>query len=352
MTASTPKWMNLDPPVLALDDGRKHVLTNDEVNAINAALATGRPLLVRGEPGCGKSQLARAAAKKLERPFLRFVVDVQTESRDFLYDVDALGRLARARGGVDSGKGVEELEEERFTRPGPLWWALNWNSGVERWGLNPSAREDASTQICERYAAPPKWTPKEGVVLLVDEIDKGDPSVPNGLLAALGDGWFEAPGGEEIRRAPEQAAPLIVITTNAERTLPAAFLRRCLVLHLSLPKEREALVQFLAARGEAQVEGLREFDFALSDDKDPYVEIAERVAAARARVEARNLQPPGVAEYVDLLSAIKGLLKNRDQVRLPVGQSEVLTGRQLTVRAILDQLERYHLDKHPEHLLG
>lgn len=354
MKTSIKKWMSLDPKVLALDDNnRQHVFTAQEVNAVNAALATGRPLLVLGEPGCGKSQLARAAAKRLARPFIRMAVDAQTESRDLLYEVDALSRLGRAHGGVRSEQDAKDLEEARFTRPGPLWWALNWEEALTYQEKNGLVRASLEKSAKKRCMAPETWAPTDGLVLLLDEIDKGDPSVPNGLLAVLGDGWFDVPGDKEIRQSLSQAPPLIVITTNGERTLPAAFLRRCLVLQMGLPKATEPLVKFLAERGRAQVPGLQDFGVELLGEECPYVQVAKRLVDARKQIEQRHLSPPGLAEYIDLLVAVENLLEHRDQVQVPTGdEGKVLSGDQIKLGPVLEQLERYALLKHPEDMLG
>jgi hypothetical protein len=117
-----------------------HVFDANSIDAVNAALAARRPLLVRGEPGTGKSQLARAVAEYLGRPLITHVVDSRTEARDLLWEFDAVARLAEAQlqgalgrpGPVDEKALRAELAPERFVRPGALWWALNWESGTSR----------------------------------------------------------------------------------------------------------------------------------------------------------------------------------------------------------------------------
>ncbi len=199
-----------------------HVFDETSVDAINSALAAQRPLLVRGEPGAGKSQLARAAASALGRAFVSFTVDARTESRDLLYTIDTVGRLAEARV-VAHRKDADKLDldahlsERRFAKPGPLWWVFDWTGAkVQAKGWEPPQPKGSS--------------PDRGAVLLIDEIDKADSSVPNGLLEALGQGEFTTPWGDTIAAAKGAVSPLVVITTNEERSLPDAFIRRCLVL--------------------------------------------------------------------------------------------------------------------------
>ncbi|MEM7244515.1 MAG: MoxR family ATPase [Acidobacteriota bacterium] len=291
-----------------------HVFDRASVDAVNSALAAGRPLLLRGEPGTGKSQLARAAAQVLGRPFLASVMDSQVEARDLLWTFDAVTRLADAQVcSVDDGSPRELLEPKKYIHPGPIWWALDWKS----------AGDQAQLAGAPSPEVPEGCSEANGMVLLLDEIDKADSSVPNGLLQALGERSFSVRDGRTIR-ATAGVAPLIVLTTNEERALPAAFLRRCLVLHLALPKASAELVRFLAERGQQHF---------------PRCSKAVREAAAELLVEDRDVDqqrgliPPGQAEYLDLL--------------------RVLTSRAKTKTAqlaLLKRVARFALRKHPEEL--
>jgi MoxR-like ATPase len=290
-----------------------HVIEEDSVLAINAALATGRPLLVRGEPGTGKSQLARAAAEALGRAFVPHVVDARTETRDLLWTVDAVARLAKAqimgalRDVADIEKSIDVL---RFTHPGPLWWAFDW----------ASAREQAGLCGAQEPATPEGWVLEHGAVVLVDEIDKADASVPNGLLDALGHGRFDVPGREAVT-VNAVLSPLVVITTNEERALPDAFLRRCFVLHLGLPDDPVRLRQTLTARGRAH--------FPVCADS-VLVRAAELLANDRDALRLQDLAPPGLAEYIDLVRAVT------EQRREEVEQL-----------GLLDRIAKFALQKHP-----
>ncbi len=191
-----------------------HLFDEREVRALNAALAAGRPLLVRGEPGIGKSQLARAAAKMLKRTFIQQVVDSQTESRDLLWRLDSLGRLAEAQlAGALRDKSVEDARAdfaiEKFVVPGPLWWGFDWPSAERQ--AAASARARVRTDVPERGA---EADPDNGSVVLIDEIDKAEAEVPNGLLEALGSGRIAPPGCGVVNA--KEPAPLVVITTNEE----------------------------------------------------------------------------------------------------------------------------------------
>lgn len=286
------KW-DLDQPIEIVGHDNcplgVHVIDERSVMAVNAALASGRPLLLRGEPGTGKSQLARAAASALRRAFVSFTVDHRTEPRDLLYSVDYTARLALAQVlGVMPREGVPAPEEQihvrHFTHPGPLWWAFDWEGASVQADISKATIPACAAGCDERH----------GVVVLIDEVDKADSAVPNGLLEALGDRRFSVPTGETVRMKGDEA-PLVVITTNEERALPDAFLRRCIVHHLRLHKDEGQLLAWLERLGAAHFKGV-----------DPGV---LRLAATlliedRREINARGLAPPGVAEYIDLLAAV------------------------------------------------
>lgn len=284
---------------LALDafaglEDSAHIFEPAHVLAINAALVTQRPLLLRGEPGTGKSQLARAAAVGLGRALVTHTVDARTETRDLLYLVDEVARLAEAQvqgalcgsSGLAAEQARENVRLSRFVTPGPLWWGMNWATAAKQ--LDEASRSECTPPT------PAGWTPARGCVVLIDEIDKADASIPNGLLDALGQGRFAVPGGA-VNMAADALPPLVIITTNEERSLPAAFLRRCWVLHLEVPEGVDALVPWLVARGEAhfQAKGVA---------PELILRVAQMVAEGRAQLP-RTSARPATAEYLDLLGA-------------------------------------------------
>jgi len=294
-----------------------HLFTASQVHAINAALATGRPILVRGEPGVGKSQLARAAAVALGRPFIHQTVDARTEAHELLWRRDDVARLGTAQVlGVlkDGAKPLELLDVRCFIRPGALWWALD-PAGAAGWAKKHPMRVGCGDAVLDSCGAdrvdPPVASPESASesVVLVDEIDKADPSVPSALLDALGQGGFTVPGvgrvscttdEASVLGVPERAIPrLIIFTTNNQRVLPDAFLRRCLVLRLSMPEGQSAR-GWLLKRGRA-VFGDADATLVAAMDEAAGLVTDHRVKLG-VHVEAR----PGLSEFLDLTRALSG----------------------------------------------
>ncbi|MCX4240131.1 AAA family ATPase [Paraliomyxa miuraensis] len=286
--------------------GTAHQHDRPSLNAINAALAAGRPLLVRGEPGTGKSQLARAAAQRLGRQYAWRVMDAQTKVSDLFYDFDAVGRLARAQiagalcqSGAMKPERVEALLDERqFVRPGPLWWAFD-AAGARQWLTDAKAVERGAA------SEPPSTVDDRPYVVLIDEIDKTDPSVPNGLLEALGQGTFSVLGDKAVvtLHHADGPSPLIIITSNDERELPGAFVRRCLVHYISVPKDEQGLAEWLVARGRTHFPEL---------EQTVLTTAAAFVHSDRTIARELGLVAPGQAEYLDLLRAVQELATDAD----------------------------------------
>jgi MoxR-like ATPase len=296
-----------------------HCFDEESAWAVRAALAAQRPLLVRGEPGSGKSQLARAAAQVLERLFVAEVVHARSDSQDLQWRFDALGRLGDAQA-MGAGSHTHEevrqrLAQRNYLSPGALWWVFDWQSAL--------AQHQRGGQQSAQPQPPPGWTPDNGSVLLIDEIDKAEADLPNGLLETLGNGAFTVPWLEQpVSAPPGTPTPLVVITTNEERELPAAFVRRCLVLNLQLPREQEDFIATLIARGRLH--------FGERCAAEVYQEAAGQLWQDRQAAEDQGLQGAGQAEYLDLLRVVVTLAPE------PQKQSELLA-----------KVQGFALRKHP-----
>ena len=172
-----------------------YIATDDLMTAVNAAITLERPLLVKGEPGTGKTLLAQEVASALGRPFFEWHVKSTTKAQHGLYEYDAVSRLR------DSQLGEERVKDIRnYIKRGMLWEA---------------------------------FTSAEPAVLLIDEIDKADIEFPNDLLRELDRMEFYVYETRETIEARHR--PAVIITSNNEKELPDAFLRRCFFHYIRFP---------------------------------------------------------------------------------------------------------------------
>jgi MoxR-like ATPase len=206
--------------------------SSEIVLAVNVALATGRPLLVRGPSGSGKSSLALNVAHVMKLRYYEHVITSRTVALDLLWRFDVVRRLSDAQAG-----GTQPLSA--YIEPGVLWWAFGPEGARAQRGEASSSARRARSRASRSGASTIDYGPakdKTRAVVLLDEIDKADPDLPNSLLVPLGSFEFTVTDVEEGDvRAPEDQRPLVFITTNEERDLPPAFLRRCLSLTLRAP---------------------------------------------------------------------------------------------------------------------
>ena len=181
---------------MKFDGTPDYVATEDLRVAVNAAVTLQRPLLVKGEPGTGKTELARQVATALDLPIIEWHVKSTTRAQQGLYEYDAVSRLR------DSQLGEEKVHDvANYIRRGKLWQA---------------------------FEAPGR------VVLLIDEIDKADIEFPNDLLQELDRmEFFVYETGETVRAIHR---PIVIITSNNEKELPDAFLRRCFFHYIRFPE--------------------------------------------------------------------------------------------------------------------
>ena len=173
----------------------RYIATDDLMIAVNAAITLARPLLIKGEPGTGKTQLAEEIARALQRPLFEWHIKSTSKAQHGLYEYDAVSRLR------DSQLGDERVKDIRnYINKGKLWEAFD----------------------CEVQP-----------VLLIDEMDKADIEFPNDLLRELDRMEFYVHETRELVRARHR--PIILITSNNEKELPDAFLRRCFFHFIRFP---------------------------------------------------------------------------------------------------------------------
>jgi MoxR-like ATPase len=288
-----------NPVVSAPDrrDGLAYVMPPEIDMAVSVALATGRPLLLRGVPGSGKSSLAAFVARQRGWRYYEQVVTSRTQARDLLWTFDSVRRLA-------DGQAKRVVDDVEYVQPGVLWWALSRTTALRR-GADPGIRisnppepmADINTQR----------SPLDAVVL-IDEIDKADPDMPNGLLVPLGSNEFLVTETNTLVRGdpsdggpgPARCRHLIVITTNEERDLPEAFLRRCVVIWLPHPDQTQLV--------DIAEKHLRIYDGGFDDnDRRLASEIAAELIKLRTEARRQSIRAPSTAEFLDALRACRSL---------------------------------------------
>lgn len=183
----------------------QYIATEELQMAVNAAKTLERPLLIKGEPGTGKTMLAEQVAESLGMPLIQWHIKSTTKAHQGLYEYDAVSRLR------DSQLGNEKVHDiSNYIKKGKLW---------------------------EAFAS------EQQVVLLIDEIDKADIEFPNDLLQELDKmEFFVYETGETIKA---KTRPIIIITSNNEKELPDAFLRRCFFHYINFPN-RETMQKIVA----------------------------------------------------------------------------------------------------------
>ena len=250
------------------------------IKAVNLAIALERPLLIQGEPGCGKTLLARAIAyefgqrylEKDEWPYFRWNITSRSQAQDGRYIYDAIGKLRDAQmvGNEDIKKYMHIADIKKAIA------RLENRGGYITWGaLGNAFREE-----------------NHRPVLLIDEIDKADIDFPNDLLAELEDTRFTVT--ETQFEIAAKQPPIVIVTSNSEKELPEAFLRRCIFYYVDFP-DKDRLQEILAAHFPEQ--GRKElFEVAITK----FLDVRDKTAGRSSRKQSSTSE---LVDWMRILTA-------------------------------------------------
>lgn len=298
-------------------DGKVYLYTERIVLAVNVAIATGRPLLVQGSSGCGKSSLAYNVSRVMKRRYYEYVVNSRTQARDLLWRYDAVRRLGDAQTHVQAGKNRRPGSSlwdsyHAYVEPGILWWAFDRQSASSKGRATENPKESIHRPldpvVYEPDSEDDQQMPDAGVVILIDEIDKAEPDFPNNLLVPLGSLEFTVDEIQKKVKFQRQSggkqsftgSPLVVITTNRERRLPQAFLRRCVILEIDDPKPKDLVEIARATEGNGNLHLYN------------LVAVAMERLAQNIESEYPSQKSLSIAEYLDAVRACIRLQKRLD----------------------------------------
>jgi MoxR-like ATPase len=269
----------------------------DLVRVTDLAIALERPLLLQGEPGCGKTRLAHALSYALRLPLEIAYVKSTSRAQDLLYTYDAVRRLYDSQLGPDGPRNGDGQ---------PL--ARDPGNYIE---LGALGRAIARAEYGRRS------------VVLIDEIDKADLDFPNDLLWELDRMEFDVFEAPERSRRARDIRPIVVITHNEEKPLPPAFLRRCVYFYIDFPRSREEVEKILALHGVTNtplaekavemVEQLRQRDLV---KKPGLVELIEWVRYE----QSRGTTPEDLAKFQNMEAMLKDRA-DQDRVRKEIAAS-------------------------------
>ena len=272
------------------------------VEAVNLVIALERPLLLEGDPGCGKTCLANAIAYEFTQhylkdedrwwPFYTWPIKSSSRYRDGLYTFDAVLRLRDAQMmGTDPATLTTYLPTESVKIKGRLEQASSYlKYGPLGEAMRPKTEKDD------------QWKNDYRPIVLIDEIDKADSDFPNDLLREIETYTFEMPVLDDphtVQQVPAETKPIIIITSNRERPLPEPFLRRCIYYYVSFPKDQ--LTEIIQLRFGDRLKSLDNSAQLLTKARERFTSIQTLITAQPGH------RSPGLSEFLDFMRVLLSL---------------------------------------------
>lgn len=264
--------------------------------AVNTALLLGMPLLVTGDPGSGKTQLGPAvAAEQGWRDGGKFETKSVSQASDVFYVFDVVGRFSEAQSRRDD------------KNPDPLLFIRYKALGTAILRAHPLEEVEHFLPLGDEGEAMRKdWNPDQRSVVVIDEVDKAPRDFPNDLLNEIDHMYFRVKELEDRAVPPvdEKRRPFIIFTSNSEKRLPDAFLRRCIYYHIKAP-DKTRLQRIIHAR-------LGPDAFRSEEDKkrwglsDKSIPVGDAVEFFMKLTDLKLIKPPGVAELLNWIQALQG----------------------------------------------
>lgn len=303
------------PPQKGIEDSKKrlyfpYIPDPDLIEAVNLAISLQRPLLLEGEPGCGKTRLASAVAYEFAQKYLRKQTDETEQQKWWNYYIWNIKSTTRARDGLYTYDAVARLRDAQLmgTDPQRLQKFLGYE---ETKNLKNRLQNKKTYREFGKLGNALQEHPYRPI-LLIDEIDKADSDFANDLLFELEELRFEVPETGESFPTPEHK-PIIFITSNREKPLPEPFLRRCLYFFVEFP-QKDRLREIIKERFGEEVINKQELVSQAVERFYEILNLLENVPGSR---------PPGTSEFIEFLTA----LLNREAVDEALKDLENLSTR-------------------------
>jgi len=279
------------------------------VDAVNAALLLRQPLLLTGEPGTGKTQLAYHLACQLGYQVLKFETKSNSNARDLFYIYDALGRFQAAQL-AKTIEGRDITKPQEYITYNALGLAILLAN--ERKTVEAFLSSDFDDHIKHLLGDDFDFNKPHRFIVLIDEIDKAPRDFPNDILNEIEKSYFRVPELGKLSHQPIKASdemqPVLILTSNAEKSLPDAFLRRCIYYNIPFPEE-ERLRQIVEIRLAAQIGEIASF-------------LTDALTLFYTMRDSGLRKPPATAELLNWLLVLRQMFPNVDNPLVDSTQSK------------------------------